>query len=128
MASIVRNFVLAPAVMAAAALATNTAMAETMLKVPFSFTVAGKTCPAGIYEVEREVSSNLVILTSKDASRSFSWVVSPGAPSPTDSAVILRFDNFGQTHVLQSVQYGPLITSRLDKKIMHAPTEIVTGQ
>jgi hypothetical protein len=53
MGSILRNFVLAPAAMAAAALATNTAMAET-LKVPFTFTVDGKDFPAGLYSVQRQ--------------------------------------------------------------------------
>ena len=115
---------LAPAAMAAAALATNTAMAET-LKVPFTFTVDGKDFPAGLYSVQRQ-SQNLVTLISKDASQSFTWVVAPGDPAPTDTAVTLRVDELGQDHVLQSVQYGPLITPRLDKGAM--PTRIVTGQ
>jgi hypothetical protein len=130
MGSIFRNFVLAPAVMAAAALATNTATAE-ILKVPFSFTVNGKNCPAGVYSVQREVSHNLVTLTSRETSQTFTWVVAPGDPAPTDSAVILRFNELGDTHALRSVQYGPLITSRLDKNTKqteHMPTRIVQGQ
>ena len=132
MRSILRNFVLAPAVIAAAALATNTAMAETTLKVPFSFTVAGKNCPAGLYSVQWEsIHSNFVTLTNKDASQSFTWVVSPGDPAPGDTAVVLRFDELGDMHALRSVQYGPRITSRLDKKInetKHVKTRIVSGQ
>ena len=132
MGSILRNFVLAPAVMAAAALATNTAMAEATLKVPFSFTVAGKNCPAGLYSVHWESShTNLVTLISKDASQSFTWVVSPGDPAPGDTAVVLRFDEIGDMHALRSVQYGPRITSRLDKNINqtgHVKTRIVPGQ
>ena len=124
MGSTLRNFVLAPAAMAAAALATNTAMAET-LKVPFTFTVDGKDFPAGLYSV-RQSSHNLVTLISKDASQSFTWVVAPGDPAPTDTAVTLRFSELGETHALRSVQYGPLITPRLDKGAM--PTRIVTGQ
>ena len=123
MGSILRTFVLAPAAMAAAALATNTAMAET-LKVPFTFTVDGKEFPAGLYSVQRQSSHNLVTLTSRDASQSFTWGVAPGDPAPTDTAVTLRFS---EAHALRSVQYGPLITPRLDKG--HAqPTRIVTGQ
>ena len=125
-----RNFVLAPAVMAAAALATNTAMAETTLKVPFNFTVAGKNCPAGIYVVQWEFSnSNSVVkLTSKGTQRSFIWLVSPGNAAPTASAVTLTFDELGQTHTLRSVQYGPMVTSRLDKQTKeteHPSTRIV---
>jgi hypothetical protein len=132
MGSILRNFVLAPAVMAAAALATNTAMAETTLKVPFSFTVAGKNCPAGLYSVQWESThSNLVTLKSKEASQSFTWLIAPGDPAPGDTAVVLRFDELGDMHALRSVQYGSRITSRLDKKINqaeHVKTRIVSGQ
>ena len=115
MGSTLRNFVLAPAVMAAAALATNTAMAETV-KVPFNFTVAGKDMPAGYYSVQRELSRNMVTLRSSETSQSFTWIIAPGNPDPTNTAVVLRFDELGQDHALQSVQYGPLITCRLDKK------------
>jgi hypothetical protein len=132
MRSILRNFVLAPAVIAAAALAANSAMAETILKVPFSFTVAGKNCPAGLYAVQWESSrSNLVTLTSKDVPQTFTWVVGPGDPAPGETAVVLRFDEQGENHALQSVQYGSRITSRLDKKIKHTEhekTRIVLGQ
>ena len=117
MGSTLRNFVLAPAVIAAAALATNTAMAETV-KVPFKFTVAGKDFPAGYYSVKREFSLGMVTLRSNATSQSFIWILAPGDPAPTDTAVVLRFDQLGQDHVLQSVQFGPLITSRLDKKAM----------
>jgi hypothetical protein len=117
MGSTLRNFVLAPVVMAAAALATNTAMAETV-KVPFKFTVAGKDFPAGYYSVKREFSLGMVTLRSNATSQSFIWILAPGDPAPTDTAVVLRFDQLGQDHVLQSVQFGPLITSRLDKKAM----------
>jgi hypothetical protein len=115
MGSTLRNFVLAPAVLAAAALATNTAMAATV-KVPFNFTVAGKNLPAGYYSVWREVSQNMVTLRSYETPQSFTWVLAPGDPAPTDSAVVLRFSVLGEAHALRSVQYGPLITFRLDKK------------
>jgi hypothetical protein len=128
---------MAPAIMAAAALATNSAMAETILKVPFSFTVDGKNCPAGLYSVQLEsIHGNLVTLKSKDVPQSFTWVVGPGDPAPGDTAVVLRFNELGETHALRSVQYGSQITSRLDKKpnkAEHAKTEqiktrIVSGE
>lgn len=127
MQSILRNFVLAPVVMAAAALATNTAMAETV-NVPFSFTVNGKNLPAGYYSVRREISQNMVTLRSNVSSDSFTWIVTPGNPDPNETAVVLKFDEAGPAHALQSVQYGPLVTSKLDKKTKLAPTRIVPGQ
>lgn len=137
MGSILRNFVLTPAVMAAAALATNTAMAEIILKVPFSFTVDGKNCPAGVYSIQWESThGNLVTLKSKGVPQSFTWIVGPGDPAPGDTAVVLRFDELGETHALRSVQYGSQITSRLDTKTNqaehaktgHVKTRIVSGQ
>ena len=53
MRSILHNLILVPAVAAAAALATTSASAETTLKIPFGFTVAGHYCPAGRYAIER---------------------------------------------------------------------------
>lgn len=130
MAFNLRNFVLAPAVLAAAALATNAAMAEAAtVTVPFNFKVAGKNCPAGLYTVQRD--HNLVILTSKGAQQSFIWALSPGDPAPTASNVTLTFGELGQAYTLRSVQYGPLVTSRLDnetKEAEHAPRVVLQGQ
>jgi hypothetical protein len=131
MRSILGKMILAPVVMAAAALATNTAMAEAVtVKVPFSFTVAGKLCPAGLYTVQRDGVSHIVTLQSKNASRIFGWVVGPGAPDPTDTRIRLRFDEDGDSRALQSVQYGPLITRNLDKHTHseHAQVRIIEGQ
>ncbi|MHB1936011.1 MAG: hypothetical protein ACYCOR_05435 [Acidobacteriaceae bacterium] len=111
--------VLASAVfMATAALATNSAKAETILKVPFSFTVAGKTCPAGRYSVKENAIGSYVTLTNQDSSRVFTWTLGPGTPDPTANDVVLKFDISGQTHALRSVQIGSMITSRLDNKIL----------
>jgi hypothetical protein len=108
------KFVLAPAVLAFAALGASSAKAETTLKVPFDFTAAGKICPAGYYTVHRD--SDFITLYRKGSSESFTWIVGPGAPDPTDTKIALKFDEIGQTHVLQSVQYGSVVTARLDKK------------
>ncbi len=130
MGSMLRNIVLAPVVMAAAALATNTASAETRLNVPFSFTVNGKDCPAGVYTVDRDTHGSLVTLKSQDARNTFRWGLGPGDPDPMAKGVVLKFDEIGESHILQSVQYGPLVTSRLDKKPKpseHAHTRTVPG-
>jgi hypothetical protein len=129
MRSPLRKLFLAPVILAAAAVASSTAMAETQLNVPFSFTAAGKVCPAGIYHVDKGPALNTVRLVSDDASRSFVWVISPGAPSPTDQRIVLTFDNFGGAHLLHSVQYRDKITSRLDKPAKeYVPSRIVAGQ
>lgn len=101
--------------MGIAALTTSTAMADTLVKVPFSFNVAGRDCPAGLYSLQRDLSSGVVTLRSMDRSRTFQWLAGPGEPGPTDNLVVLRFDHQGATHTLQSVQYQTIITSRLDK-------------
>jgi hypothetical protein len=125
-----KNLVAVPVVMAAA-LITTSALAETTLNVPFSFSVAGKNCPAGTYSVERNNLLTMVTLKSKSTAQSFSWIVNPGDPLPTDSHVVLRFDELEGTHALHSVQYGSKITSNLDrsnKQIEHVATRIVSGQ
>ena len=114
---LLHRFVLAPAVMVAAALATNVAKAETTIKVPFSFIVAGKTFPAGIYSIARdEKDHGFVTLASKASGQTYSCLLTPGAPDPNERKVALNFDLVGQTHLLQSIQYGPMITAKLDKK------------
>jgi hypothetical protein len=91
-------------------------MAETIVKIPFSFTVAGKNCPSGRYLVRQETTGNFVTLINKDSLQSFSWVVGPGASDPVGGKVVLTFDESGQAHALRSIQLGSLITSRLDNR------------
>jgi hypothetical protein len=111
--------------MAAAALATNTAMAATTLNVPFSFTVAGKSLPAGDYLVQKDISGNTVTLRSEKSTDSLTWVIGPGDPSPSDNRIQLQFNQSASGHVLRTIQYGALITSRLDrdgKRADHIPS------
>jgi hypothetical protein len=109
------KFILAPAIMAAAALATIPAMAETTtVNVPFNFNVAGQTLPAGAYSVQHDSVGNLVKLQSQQTSQSFVWVASPSATK--GDWVTLKFDRQGDTFTLNSVKAGPLVTSSLDKK------------
>jgi hypothetical protein len=121
------TLVLASAALAAVGLATIPAVAatSTTLNVPFSFIVNGQSLPAGEYSVERDDSGNFLRLQAKkDPSRNFVWVAEAAA-SRTDR-VILKFDPQGPTHVLQSVQYGPVVTIRLDRKTRK--TEDITPQ
>ena len=92
------------ALMAAAVLATNSAMAETTLKVPFSFTVAGKICPAGHYTVKENAIGSYVTLTNEDSSRVFTWILLPNSPDFKSGNVVLKFDVAGESHLLHSVE------------------------
>jgi hypothetical protein len=118
MKSIVSKFVLAPAALAAFALVASSAMATTV-KVPFNFTAGGKVCPAGDYTVTHDDTGSFVTLAHKGSSEIFTYVVGPGAEDPTARKVSLKFDAVGDAHVLQSIQYGSVVTSRLDKKSTH---------
>ncbi len=108
--------VLASAALAAVALSTIPAMASTTktVTVPFSFTVDGKSLPAGEYLIQRDDTQHFVGLQSRDASHNFLWIASPSA-TKTDR-VILKFNPQGETHSLESIQFGPLVTSRLNRK------------
>jgi len=131
MRSILGKLFLAPVLMAAATFAATTAKADATVKVPFNFTVAGQNCPAGYYTIKRDITRNLVTLQSKEAPRNFSWLLFPGDATPTATNVTLRFNELGQSHSLQSVQFGALTTTRLDKKngrTEHAHTQIAQGQ
>jgi hypothetical protein len=108
------KLVLAPAILAAAALAATAASAET-LKVPFSFTAAGKVWPAGEYTVLKDSRGGQVTMRSKDSLHSITFLIGPGEPDPNDRHVTLRFDENGDYHALRDIQYGSKITSRLDK-------------
>jgi len=126
-----RTLILVPVVLAAVVVATNTAQAEVTIKVPFTFTVYGKTCPAGEYSVNHDSSRGTVTLSSKDGAKHFNWHLGPGDGNSADARVTLRFEESGQSHVLKSVQYGPMTTARLDKKIResdYSPTQLARGR
>jgi hypothetical protein len=125
------TFILASTALVAAALATLPAVAatSTTLNVPFSFIVNGKSLPAGEYSVQCDSSGSLVRFASKDASQRFTWIAEPTATS--SDKVILKFDPQGETHVLESVQYGTLVTVRIDRKSRKSgemPPQYVPGQ
>ena len=74
MRSILPKIFLASAMVATAALATNNALAETMVNVPFSFTVNGKVCPAGLYTVARNDTNGVVTLRDPTRKSGFTWI------------------------------------------------------
>ena len=95
------------------------AEAQTTLNVPFSFNVGHSLVPAGAYSVERSGApwGGFVTLKNLQTNANFTWAVSPGDPAPTDTRIVLKFDEIGQTHLLRSVQYHSMITSRLDEDV-----------
>jgi hypothetical protein len=128
MKTTIRSFFLASAVLATAAFTVQTAIAATTLNVPFAFTVGNETCPAGHYMVERDNTGSAVKLVG--ATKSFTWGVHPGDGAPTETRIVLKFDDTGENHALSAIEYGALTTSRLDKKAMsqEAHSEIVLGK
>jgi hypothetical protein len=129
MRNILGKIILASAAIAAAAFTTTAATAET-LNVPFNFTVAGKICPAGSYSIHKTGSSNVVTLQSKSTSQTFLWTLRPGSPAATDTRVLLTFDKIGDMPTLHSVQYGPMVTSTIDKTVkpIDRATRITLGE
>jgi len=108
------TLVLATAALATAALTINTANAEaTKVNVPCSFKVAGKVLPAGEYSVERDNHGNFIKLQGKDPAQLL--IVVASAMAADSKLVSLKFDTQNNEHVLQTIQYGHLISSRLDK-------------
>ncbi len=107
--------ILAPAFLAAVALTSGSAFAET-LHVPFRFVAAGKQLPAGDYQVQRDAKHDLVQLKCACASANMSWILTPGEPSPTDKGVVLRFDHSAAGYALRSIQYDAQVTPRIDHK------------
>jgi len=107
-----RSLVLAPVVLVAVAFTANSAMAASV-NVPFNFSVNGKMCPAGQYTVQADRWGDSVRLSS--TSRNFTMLIHPGNPAPTDTRVVLEFDQVGTRHLLRTIQYRDQITSRIDK-------------
>lgn len=107
--------VLASTAVAATALAAIPAMADTAsVNIPFSFTVAGQVLPAGEYRVQSVALGNLVNFKSADSKQYFTWIASPSNEDGRNA--VLRFNQDGGMHTLQSVQIGPLVTPSLVKK------------
>jgi hypothetical protein len=119
MRSTMMKLFLVPAIAAAAALASHPAQAETV-KVPFAFSAVGHDFPAGSYSVEANINTNIVTLHLENSNKSFVWVLGPGDPEPDDQRVMLRFTNGAGTHVLDSIQFGNKITSRLSQYDPHS--------
>ena len=114
MRSMLSKLFLLPALAAAAALLSEPAQAE-RVTVPFAFTALDHSFPAGVYDVEESLNKNSVTVHCEGGPESFTWLMKPGDPAPTDQRVVLRFVESDGKHVLDSVQYRDQITSKLTK-------------
>src|SRR5579864_4704823 len=112
--------ILAAVVVTTATLGAQAAKAETALNVPFSFTVAGQTMPAGVYTIKQDLSHNTVILMNRNASKSFAYALRQGDPASNEAHVSLKFETEGDTHILRWIQVGSKLTSRMEDR--PAPT------
>jgi hypothetical protein len=124
------SLVLAPVLVAAAALTTQSASAA-VLHVPFAFTVSGQTLPAGDYSVSTRLGGDSVVLTSRDQGKSFSWLLAPGDPEPGSAGIVMRFDATNAGYALRDIQYHSAVTRRLDKKSRDSddrPAHVIRGE
>jgi hypothetical protein len=129
MRNILGKIVLMSAVVATT-FAASAATSEKRFEVPFSFTVAGQSWPAGTYLIQKAQGTN-VVLQSQDSTRTFAMTLGPGDPSPSDTRAIMTFAEDNQNHALKAVQYGPMVTSlnrRHDGQLEHMPVRMVQGQ
>jgi hypothetical protein len=120
----IHKFILAPAVMAAAALTATSAGAET-INVPFAFKVGNTVCPPGRYAVQHDNTNNFVTLIGKDSPELFSWVLRTGAPNEINNKIALQFDDLDQTRQLHSIQYRGMSTYTLDRKALKNERESI---
>ncbi len=115
-------------VLSSAALCATAAFAanQARVDVPFSFTAKGQSYPAGSYDVMLDSNHNVVTLASEtDATKHISWTVGPTDTAKTPAVV--KFDQVGADHALNSIQLGDKVTPNLDtpsKRGVSATTSI----
>jgi len=123
-----RSLLLTSAFIAAAAFTTRTATAET-LRVPFEFTLYGKTLPAGLYNVHRDIGAELITMEGPERHEIFTWMLVPGDANPSSNAVKMSFTKDGSQYALHTIQYRAYTTFALDKnKSKHSTVRYVSGQ
>lgn len=98
MKTIVRNFGVLAVVMAAIAVS---AQERARITVPFAFSAAGMTLPAGQYRVSLDESSNLITLSGEN--RRDVFVLSTSTNEVNDTRTFLQFAYVGSQYILQQV-------------------------
>ena len=82
--------------------------------VPFQFEAAGKTLPAGDYEISRDLRGDFVNLISRDHASSYTFVLHPGEEG--HHGVSLLFDRNGSAYELNSIAVDGKATGKLDHR------------
>ena len=116
-------------VLSSAAFAATAAFAASQARVdvPFSFTAKGQSFPAGPYSVSLDSNHNIVTLASKNTpANQLSWIVGPADAAQVP--VVLKFDEIGSTHALQTIQFQDRVTPKLDKFQGVSATTSISGQ
>ena len=124
------SLVLTP-VLAVAAMAAPQSASAARLHAPFAFSVSGQTLPAGDYSVSRALSGNMVVLTSPNSDKTFTWVLVPGDPEPDSTRIVMRFDETESGYALRNIQYDAGITRTLDGKSRQTedrPVHVIRGE
>ncbi|HEY0760547.1 MAG TPA: hypothetical protein VGD59_14950 [Acidisarcina sp.] len=115
MRNIIRNLILAPAVLcASAAFAAD----SSTLNVPFGFTSNGKAYPAGHYTVSVSSNRHVATLHGREGNGTIAAaLLLPGSGDPNaPENMKLIFINTPSSHELSRIQYGVLSTSDLAKR------------
>lgn len=111
--------ILASMVLALAALAaTHPVMAQAKLNVPFNFVAEGKSYSAGTYTVSQDFDFRSIALRGEG--NSLSHFANPDGEVRDGTKVVLNFVQVGSTYYLHTIQYGEMVTPRLDPKIKEA--------
>ena len=100
-----------------AALCATAAFAadKAVVNIPFNFETHGVSYPAGHYSAALDLNKNFMTLRNiAEPKESFTWLVSPADATAISSPLLIKFDDYGSTHELRTVQLGSRITPRLD--------------
>jgi hypothetical protein len=125
----VRTQILALAMLALTASVPNSVKAQSRLDVPFNFVVAGKTLPAGTYSITQNKAIGLVSLQGEG--QTISWMADSNGSALPATTGSLTFDRIGGAYYLRAMQYGRMMTPRLDSHVRVSnagPSVAVEGQ
>jgi hypothetical protein len=100
--------------LSAAALCSDFALATNLARtdVPFSFTVEGRSFPAGFYDISMDSTRSFITLRSR-TNPAIITIKTLWPSGPAGAPVILKFHVIGPFHSLESIQMGVWSTSNL---------------
>ena len=119
---LLKGFWAAGLVAGLAVLSVSAEAAEIRCDVPFSFTVNGKTLPAGSYRVSIEPTQGTLFVRGYAQA---AFALSNRVQSPNDTSAKLVFHKYGDQYILKEAWMGgvsgrELPTSRLERALARA--------